>query len=342
MRWSTRTAVRALFAFALPFAAVPVFAEPVPPPLELLHTPGNFLIVGTVAEINPEGRVVFERKEVLSGKPAPPSLVDVRVPASVLAAAKPGERYIVGYSMYRPNARLGKMLANPDGPTLLESLGLEPALFRDAPAVRAILAAGRSEHGRESRRFYDLIMQALGGGDPQLQNLAAGEIALDHELFERVRKGGLADVERAARDPKTCVPARLLLLQTAATHAGYLGGWATAAAREIVENTPVDGYSDGTSDLPGLVLAALEVLDLGRAEISASSLQRWLHAANPALVEQAVVVLRRVSPATERTAVMDALSDPHLPAQGRVFLENRLRRLDGQAAAAKAQKDGSD
>jgi hypothetical protein len=268
--------------------------------------------------------------------------VDVRVPASVLAAAKPGERYIVGYSMYRPNARLGKMLANPDGPTLLASLGLEPALFRDAPAVRAILDAGRSEHGRESRRFYDLIMQALGGGDPQLQNLAAGEIALDRELFGRVSKDGLADVERTARDPKTSVPARLLLLQTAATHAGYLGGWASAAAKEIVENTPVDGYSGGTSDLPGLVLAALEVLDLGKTEISASSLQRWLHAANPALAEQAVVMLRRLSPATERTAVTDALSDPHLPAPTRAFLEDHLRRLDGQAAAAKAQKDGSD
>jgi hypothetical protein len=342
MQWSIRTAVRALFALALPFAAAPVCAEPVPPPLELLHAPGNFLIVGTVAEINPAGRVVFERKEVLSGKPVPPALVDVRVPASVLATAKPGERYIVGYSMYRPNARLGKMLANPDGPTLLASLGLEPALFRDAPAVRAILDAGRSEHGRESRRFYDLIMQALGGGDPQLQNLAAGEIALDRELFGRVSKDGLADVERTARDPKTSVPARLLLLQTAATHAGYLGGWASAAAKEIVENTPVDGYSGGTSDLPGLVLAALEVLDLGKTEISASSLQRWLHAANPALAEQAVVMLRRLSPATERTAVTDALSDPHLPAPTRAFLEDHLRRLDGQAAAAKAQKDGSD
>lgn len=342
MQWSIRTAVRALLALALPFAAVPVSAEPVPPPLELLHAPGNFLVAGVVNDINPAGRVVFERKEVLSGKPAPPALVDVRVPASVLATAKPGERYIVGYSMYRPDARLGKMLANPDGPTLLISLGLEPALFRDAPAVRAILDAGRSEHGRESRRFHDLIMQALGGGDPQLQNLAAGEIALDRELFERVRKDGLADVERAARDPKTSVPARLLLLQTAATHAGYLGGWASAAAKEIVENTPVDGYSGGTSDLPGLVLAALEVLDLGKTEISASSLQRWLHAANPALVEQAAVMLGRVSPETERTAIADALSDPHLPAQGRLFLEDRLRRLDRQAAAAKAQKDGSD
>ena len=234
------------------------------------------------------------------------------------------------------------MLANRDGPTLLVSLGLEPALFRDAPAIRAILDAGRSERGRESRRFYDLIMQALGGSDPQLQNLAAGEIALDRELFERVRKDGLAAVEQAARDPKTSPLARLLLLQTAATHSGYLGGWAAAAAKEIVENTPVDGYSDGTSDLPGLVLAALEVLDLGKAEISASSLQRWLHAANPALAEQAVVMLRRLSPATERTAVTDALSDPHLPAPTRAFLEDHLRRLDGQAAAAKAQKDGSD
>jgi hypothetical protein len=40
--------------------------------------------------------------------------------------------------------------------------------------------------------------------------------------------------------------------------------------------------------------------------------------------------------------VTDALSDPHLPAPTRAFLEDHLRRLDGQAAAAKAQKDGSD
>jgi hypothetical protein len=48
-----------------------------------------------------------------------------------------------------------------------------------------------------------------------------------------------------------------------------------------------------------------------------------------------------VSPATERNAVADALSDPHLPAQTRVFLEDRLRRLDRQAADEKAQREGS-
>ena len=335
-------AMRALFALAFAFVAVaPVRAEPLPPPLELLHTFGNFLIVGTVAEINPDGRLVFERKDVLFGKPRPPDLVDVRVPASTLATTKPGERYIVGYSMYRPNARLGKMLANPDGPTLLVSLGLEPALFRDTPVIRAILDAGRSEHGRESRHFFDLIMQALSGDDPQLQNLAAGEIALDRELIERVRKDGRAAVEQSARDPKTSPAARLLLLQTAATHSDYLGGWAATAAKEIVENTPVGGYSDAASDLPGLVLAALEVLAMGKTEVSAVSLQRWLHAANPALAEQAVVMLRRVSAETERSAVADALSDPHLPAQTRVFLEDHLHRLD-RHDAAKAQKEGSD
>jgi hypothetical protein len=185
-------------------------------------------------------------------------------------------------------------------------------------------------------------MQALGSDDPQLQNLAAGEIALDHELSPRVRKDGLAAVEQATRNPKTSPPARLLLLQTAATHSGYLGGWAGTAAKEIVENTTLDVYSNGTSDLSGLVLAALEVLDMEKAEISASSLQRWLHAANPALIEQAAVMLRRVSPATERTAVTEALSDPHLSAQSRAFLEDRLRRLDRQAAGAKGQKEGSD
>ncbi|NCT67453.1 MAG: hypothetical protein GXC76_07400 [Rhodanobacteraceae bacterium] len=337
-----RAATRVFSILLLAFGARLATGAPIQPPLELLHAPGNLLVAGSVLEVNPAGRIVFARGEVLAGKPRPSAQIDVSVPASVLATAKVGERYVFGYSMYRPDRRLGGMVANPEGPVLLVSLGMEPALFRDIPAVRALLKAGRSEHARESRRFYELVMQALAGDDPQLQYLAAGEIALDPELRERVQDKGRAQVERAARDPKTALPARALLLQTAANQPRYLGDWWQAEAVRVVTTTPVDGYSDAASDPSGLVLVSFDVLGQGAIRVPPDGLQRWLHGANPALAERASLLLRRDFPAAERPAIMNALADPQLPTQTRKFLDDHLRRLDRLDAAARARKDGSD
>lgn len=340
-----RTRFRAfLRGLALPacvlFSASTAHAGPVDPPMELLYGKGNLLIVGTVAEVNPTGRVVFTRKEVLGGKPKPPALVDVGVPPSVLAAVKPGERYVVGYSAYRTNRKLNALVANLDGPTLLVSPGLEPALLRDTPVVRTLLKVGRSESGRESRRFRELLLGALKSGDPQLQNLAAGEITLNAEIRARIGEPEL--LQRVARDARTPLTTRALLLQAAAEHPEQLGTWWQAVATEIVTSTPVDGYSSASLDPFNLVMTAMDALDQQGKDVGGPALERWLRAANPALSERAALALRKQqSPQRERTAVREAIADPATPAATRQFLEAHLRRLDRLDAHPPTRTQGS-
>ena len=333
----------AVAALALALGALPVRAERVEPPLELLYAPGNLLVAGSVIEINPSGRLVFARKDVLGGMGRLPEKIDVRVPMSVLNDAKPGDLYIFGYSMTRADPRNPThTIANPDGAVILTSIGLDPALFRDTPAARAILKAGRSERGRESYRLFDLLIKALAGSDRPLQNLAAGEIALAPRIGERLRESDDATIEKVARDTRTPPLVRASLLQSASERPAELGDWWQGAALEVVTTTSTGGYAAGTFDPTGLVLLALEVLDKHAVRVSPDALKRWVHGPNPPLVERACLMLRRESPALERAAIREALADPQLPGQTRKFLSDHLRRLDLLDARLKAQKGGAE
>ncbi len=339
-----RTAARAFLSIAMAAfalgAAQSIAGERIEPPLEMLYLPGNQLVAGPLVEINPDGRLVFERKDVLGGK-GQPDRIELRAPVSTLATLKLGERYVFGYSTSRRDPRSPtRIIANPDGPVLLISLGLEPALFRDTPEVRAILKAGRSERGRESKRLFDLLMQALASADPQLQNLAAGEIAQEPEIGERLRKNGHAVVEKTARDPRTLPGVRASLLLSASERPLDLGDWWQAAALDVVTSTPLDGYHDEASDPSGLVLLALEVLDKHAIKVPPEALTRWVWSANSSLVEHACLMLRRDFPAMERSAIREALADPKLPVQTRQFLNDHLRRLDLLDARSKEPKEG--
>jgi hypothetical protein len=331
-----------LFAIALMIGTRDALAGRVEPPVELLYLPGNFLVAGVVSEINPTGRVVFKRKDVLGGKGRLPDLIDVRVPPSVVQRVRPGERYIFGYSMARADSRNPtRTVADPRGAVLVISIGLDPALFNDTPATRELLKAGRSEHGRESRRFFDLIMKALSGSDVALQTLAAGEIALDPEVGERLREEHPATLENVARNPKTPSAVRASLLLSATERPDELGDWWQTFALDVVTSTPLDGYSGPSSDPTSLVLLALEVLDKKAVKVPSDALVRWVRSPHPPLVERACLMLRRDSPALERTSVRAALDAPTLPEQTRRFLNDHLRRLDVLDARVKARGGGA-
>ncbi len=109
---------------------------------------------------------------------------------------------------------------------------------------------------------------------------------------------------------------------------------------DVVASAPVDGYAVETSSA-SLVLLALEVLDQHAVAIPPDALKRWVWSANPALVEHACLMLRRQSPAGERSVIQQALADPKLPEQTRKFLNDHLRRLDRLNAESNARKDGS-
>ncbi|MBO9664605.1 hypothetical protein [Dokdonella sp.] len=325
-------------AAALCLGASALQAKPVDPPLELLYSDDNRLVAGSLIEINPAGRLVFQRKDVLDGKkPRPPEKIDVRVPRTLLDRVTLGERYIVGYATGRKDPRDPLHRAqNPDGPQMLVSIGLDPALFRDTPQVRALLATARSERGRESRKMFDQLMQALAGPDRALQDLAAGQIALDAELGERLREHGHATVEKVARDAGTPPDVRASLLQSAALRPADLGGWWQEVGINLVTTTPVGGYSEASPDPSNLVLTTLELLDQHAVKVPSDALKRWVWSANPAVAERASLMLRRQSAALERSTIQQALADPALPATTRKFLEGHLRRLERLDERAKA------
>ena len=323
--------------------ATPAVAERVEPPLELLYAPGNMLVAGPLVEINPAGRLVFKRASVLAGKPRPPELIEIRVPVSILKDVRIGDRYVFGYTMLRPDPRQPTRLSlNSDGAVILSSIGLEPALFRDTADARAILDAGRSEHGRESRRLFDRLLRALKGSDRALQTLAAGEFAQEPEFGERLREdGGQAVIEKVVRDATIPASVRTTLLVAAATRPADFGAWWPDAALGIVANTPLDGYASEAEGLDALVLSALELLDKLEAKTSPDALTRWVWSSNPALAERASLMLRRQSPALERSTIQQALADPKLPEKTRKFLNDHLRRLDRLDARSAARKDGT-
>lgn len=333
----------ALFATAvLAIAGIGVAqAERLESPLELIYGEDAMLVAGPVVEVNPVGRVVIRRQEVLAGDEKPPEKIDIRVPNATLGQLAPGEKVIIAYSMFRrdPRGPVG-LVANPDGAVALVSTGIEPAVFRDTREIRAILDAGRSEHGRESRRLLKLLLAALEGPDPQLQNLAAGEIALEPELAGRLDDPDRAILDAAVRNPKTFVNARMALLEAAARNP-RLGTWWQAAALKIVTSTPTGGYSDAASDPVSLILLALEVLDRHAVTVPPDALKRWVWNRNPPLVERACLMLRREDPEAERSTIQKALADPKLPDPTRKFLVDHLRRLERLNARERARKEGS-
>ena len=340
MRTLSRIAAAVSIVAVMLACVVPARAERLESPLELMYAPGNMIVAGPLIEINPAGRIVLGRKDVLGGKDRPPDKIDVRVPVELLGTLKSGERYVIAYSMYRrdPRKPVGTV-PNPEGAVVLASTGIEPALFRDTPQIRAILKLGRSERGRESRRLLDLLLVALASPDPQLQDLAAGEIALEPELAERLRNADRALLEKTARDPKAPLRVRMALLDASSRRPQEVGAWWQPAALEIVTTTPVDGYSDRASDPVSLVLMALEVLDRYSVRVPPDALKRWVWNRNPALVERVCVTLRREAPEQERSTIQLALADPKLPEPTRKFLNDHLRRLD--RLHERARKEGS-
>lgn len=326
-------------AFCLGASAL--HGKPIEPPLERLYSDDNRLVAGSLIEINPDGRLVFQRRDVLDGKRRPPEKIDVRVPQAALAGVKLGERYIFGYAFGQQDPRnpLGRV-ANPDGPQLLVGIGLDPGLFRDTPAAREIFGTARSEYGRESRKMLDLLTNALSGPDRALRNLAAGQFALDAEIGERLRERGHAAVEKAARDSSTSADTRAYLLQAAAQRPQDLGGWWQDLAVDLVTTTPTGGYSTSPEGLMNLALTALDLLDQHAITVPPGALKRWVWSENPALAERASLMLRRQSPALERSTIQQALADPALPAATRKFLEGHLRRLDRLDAPKKTPGSG--
>ena len=137
----SRAVLAPLFAVAAFLFAPSGLAQRIEAPLELMYAPDASIVAGKLVEINPAGRIVLEPKDFLFGKTKPPEKLDIRVPKEALDDVKTGERYVVAYSLFRhdPRTAVG-MVPNKEGAVSLVISGIEPAVFRDTPTIRAICA----------------------------------------------------------------------------------------------------------------------------------------------------------------------------------------------------------
>jgi len=103
-------------------------AERLESPLELMYAPGTMIVAGKLVDINPAGRIVLERKDVLGGEDRPPDQIDVRVPKDALGTVKTGERYVVAYSMYQRTSHkaIGGFANEPSAYMMLSCESFQP------------------------------------------------------------------------------------------------------------------------------------------------------------------------------------------------------------------------
>jgi hypothetical protein len=327
LRLSPRAALIGL-ALACVTTAPQAWAAPVEPPLHLLHSGKNRLIAGTIKEINPPNRLVFVRGKVIGEHADVPELIDVIVDPGTVQSVALGERYLFAYSSLHSDKRMpGKIALNKSGAVLVSSTGVEPALFRDSPTLRSLLAASDTEEERDSPRLLRRLLKLLHGKDIQLQYLAAAQIGLDADLGALLSDRDRAVLRSVVSDAGGTTNTRYTLLHAAFLFPGLYGEWALPVAQEVLATTPLDGYSQGPRNPTGLVLLAFDIVQKPDAELPRESIARWLRSPYRLFREQSTRLLEARFPGEQREVVVQALRDPKLNEETRQYLDDQLRRI---------------
>ena len=318
-------------------------AGTIEPPLHMLFSGKNRLVVGTVKEINPPNRIVFEREKVFGDHADVPDLVDLLADTSAVKSVALGDRYVFAYSMYVRDKRApGGYVNNKKNAMILSSPGLEPALLNDSKTLQAILSASDTEAKRDSRPLLGLMLGTLKGDDPQLRGLAAAQIALDADLGKLLSNKDRILIRNAAENPEYSTETRRILLQASYQYPDLYGNWWLPAAKKILATTPLGGYPEGALDPTGLVLLAFGVVEKPEAQLPIDSIARWLRSPQPLFRELSLALLGSKFPGQKREVMEKVLNDPALNTESRKYLDDQLRRLDQQQAEKAAHEQGTE
>ncbi len=303
-------------------------ARAIPPPGMFLFRPEH-VVVAAVVEARPgAGTLELRITETLSGhaesqrivvNSSPAWLVDVRKGAHVLVGFTPYQR-----SQFQPKA----VELRPEGPVIVSSTGLEPALFSDTPQARALIAAAHETSRNRSSAPLAQIIRGLGSDDRQIQNFCAAELSLRVELQQNLGNAERKQIADFLVDSSTHPAARALLLRAAAAAPDQFGAdWPLVSALAILDSTPVDSVEAPPGFMPNLVYTAFEVLERAHRDVPLATAQRWVYSGHAALMEAALLSIRRSEPDAERRIAEQALESSTLSAPGREFLRDHLRRL---------------
>ena len=310
------------------------WAGPAVPPLELLFAPESRLVMGTLVEINPAGRLVFKREKVYGVHQDVPELIDAAVTSNALDEARLKQRYIVGYTTFQNDRQYPAGITPPRKATnVISSSGLDPAVFPDSPELRRILDLATSERGRESRALRRLLLQTFATDDAALQRLAAAQFALDTAMSGKLDAAGKAILQRAALSDAINPTTRSLLITAAADRPDDFGPWAAEAINKVLEITPVDGYPSESRGPAGLVLLAFDEASDRGIHVPFASLTRWLRSPQRLYLERASGLIESMYRGRAKAAYEAVLGDAGADPAARQFLEARLRDTERFNAA---------
>ncbi len=317
------TALRLSALVLLSLFACGAFAAKVKPPGAVLREATTSIAAVEFAENGPTGRMVFRRIEKLGGDAEMPELIDLAVPEELRRIVLPGERYLIAYTLFRREAE--QIRPDRRGAQLLVTPGLEPALLRDSPENRAILAWRAGDDAATVKARLPELLALLDAEDPQLQNFALSEIVLRPQLTEALDTRSRKALQRfaARREANANARARLLQAAVALPQAFGTDGW-KAIAIDVIATTPVLVQQvDGSASL---VRFAFDLVERDRIKVAPALVSRWLASDNAALAEKALLTLRAQHPSEEMPRLEQALSLSLLPAGTREFLLDHRRR----------------
>lgn len=312
--------------------------KPLQPPLNVLFSPFNRLIVGTLVEINPDGRLVFKREKVYGPATDVPELIDMQAASIDRHTARMGERYIVAYTMFHHDKQYpGGKAPNRKGAVMINSSGLEPAMFPDSSTLRKLLDLASNAKTRESAQVRHLLMNLLAGKDRPLQLLAAGQVAFDMNMGKALDAADRASIGKIARDPKTSNSIRSMLLAAAADRPDELGSWWSDEVSALLETTPLDGYDQGSEDLTELVLLAFDEARYRHVAMPVASVSRWLVSPRRLFVERSNALLAEQYPLDRKKALEVALASAALVPELKTYLADQLRQIESRESNSQAQ-----
>jgi len=322
---------RILCLLILSFGAHEVCAERLEPPSEVLRAPYVSIAATEFVEHAAFGHVVFRRIQQLSGKERAPELIDLVVTDDVRAQLKPGDRQLIAWSTVTGDPKIPEGLRrDPSGAHLLFSTGLEPALFSDTRANRALLRWDLGESERRLRRQLPRLLELLDTPEAAVQNFALAEIAVRPVLVAALDDRARTRLHRFALDDSASTKARSLLLELAGQRADALGaaGWDDVVQKILARSALAIAAAPDTAHL---VYQAFVLAQSRNMPLAPELVERWLQSDNAALAEVALLALRRQGNGLEEAALERALSRNDLPAETATFLRDYQRRLKSKA-----------
>ena len=312
----------AVLSFGL---SVALAAPVVPPPIDALWDRDTVLAEATFADQPEPDLLRFIDVRVVHGGEAR-SEVRVRADRDAIALAKRGVRYVLAWQETQRSPSTKKLrVMRPDGPQLLVSDGLSPALLEARDETRELLLQAPSTERLDGREHLRRSMAGLRSDDPQMQSLFAAELFARSSLRQQLGASERRRLRAFVLRDDRAVTARSTVLEAALIFPVHYGDdWAPVAAR-LLAREPVP-LAPGQAN-EGLIWTAFGIVQRDGVEVPLEHLTRWVGCGNGALSELALHAIRRQAPERELPLVEQTLAEPSLAAGTREFLLDHRRRL---------------